>query len=476
MKDILFINMPSAFEAYKGSRLNAAMQVYPILSYACLAAILRERGFGVSILDLGIEKEPYETLNKTLDELKPRFIGITSTTPLFFEVQGISKIIREKFGTNVTIIYGGPHASGLPEESLKTTEVDIVVVGEGEGTIVEIVEQKPLSDIKGICYKEGDKVISTPSRDLIKDLDSLPFPALDLYKLEKYRNPRFVSRGTPTVNLQTSRGCAWKCSYCNKNISGRFYRIKSPERVIDEIKHLIKLGAGEFRVVDDQFATDINRAKRICEMMIKENLHIPWNLGGGIRADRVDEEFLVLAKRAGCYQVGIGFESGDQDSLNSVDKALDLEDSIKCMKLIRKTGLESVGFFMLGLPSDTEESLKKTIDFAVKLMPDFGKVTITIPFPGSKLFDDYDRRGLIKSRDWTKYNLHNAGEIYQHPNLSHETLQKYYDLFYRKYYLNPRYITRRLIKSTLDRTLFQDIYYGLQTFFPKFFPGRLKNT
>ncbi len=129
-----------------------------------------------------------------------------------------------------------------------------MVSGEGENTILDILQQKPLSEIRGIYYKEkenGRKVTSTPPRDLIKNLDSITFTAIDLYKIEKYHNPRFVSRGSPTVNLQTSRGCAWKCTYCNKNISGRLYRMKSPERVIDEIKYMIRAGAGEFRILYD---------------------------------------------------------------------------------------------------------------------------------------------------------------------------------------------------------------------------------
>lgn len=472
MKDILFINMPSAFTAYRGTKLNAGMQVYPLLSYTSLGAVLKGKGFDVAVLDLGIEDEPYKMLDKTLDELKPRVVGFTSTTPLYFEVREISKIVRKKFGRDVRIVYGGPHATALPVDSLKDTEVDIVVSSEGEGTMLKIMEGRPLAEINGIYYKQNGDVLSNPPAPLIKDLDTLPFPALDLYDIKRYKCPKFLSKGTPTANMETSRGCPSACTFCNKNIAGRLFRKKSPDRVLDEIKYMLRMGAGEIRIVDDQFATDIERAKVICEKIIQAGLKFPWNLGNGVRVDRVDEEFLVLAKRAGCYQVGVGFESGDQASLDGINKGIKIEESIRCMELIRKVGLESVGFFMLGLPDDTEESLKKTVDFALKLMPDYAKVTITIPFPGTAMFEDYERRGLIKSRDWTQYNLHRAGEIYTHPNLSYKTLKHYYDMFYWKYYFHPRFLSRRIVKSFSEETVLQDIYYGLQTFFPTLFPAR----
>ncbi|MDO8125628.1 MAG: radical SAM protein [Candidatus Brocadiales bacterium] len=472
MKDILFINMPSAFTAYKGTKLNAGMQVYPLLSFTSLGAVLRGKGFNVAVLDMGIEDEPYKKLDKTLDELKPRVVGFTSTTPLYFEVKEISGIVRKKLGPNVRIVYGGPHPTALPEDSLKETDVNIIVCSEGENTLLEIMEGKPLADINGIYYKKNGNIHSTPPRSLIRDLDALPFPALNLYDIKRYKCPKFLSKGSPTVNMETSRGCPSACTFCSKNIAGRLFRKKSPDRVLDEIKYMLKMGAGEIRIIDDQFATDINRAKIICEKIIQAGLKFPWNLGNGVRVDRVDEEFLTLAKRAGCYQVGIGFESGDQASLDGINKGIKIEEGIRCMELIRKVGLESVGFFMLGLPDDTEESLKKTVDFALRLMPDYAKVTITIPFPGTAMFEDYERRGLIKSRDWTQYNLHRAGEIYRHPHLSYATMKRYYDAFYWKYYFNPRFLTRRIVKSFSAGTVMLDVYYGLQTFFPTLFPAK----
>ncbi|MFC1990598.1 B12-binding domain-containing radical SAM protein [Chloroflexota bacterium] len=470
MQDVLLVNLPSAFGTYKGTKVDVYVQVYPVLSLACLAAVLRQKSFSVSILDLGIEKkEPFLVLDRTLDKLKPRIVGVTCTTPLYFEAAEISRAVKKRMGKEVITVIGGPHASALPEECLKTSTFDIVVVGEGDNTIVEIAEGRSLSDIKGIYYKEGEKILSTPPRPFIKDLDSLPFPALDLFDIPRYRSSKLVSRKTPMIDFMTSRGCAFNCSFCGKGVFGRRFRAKSPERVIEEIKYMLGLGFQEIRFVDDMFTTDMEHAKTVCQMILKEGLHFPWNLAAGLRVNCVDEEFLSLAKRAGLYQVSVGFESGDQACLDSIDKGITVEQGLKAMEMIRKAGLECVGFFMLGLPAETEESMKKTIDFAVKLMPDFAKVTITMPLPDARLFREYEEKGLIKSRDWSQYKLHGAGDVYQHPTLSHEKLEEYYELFYRRFYLNPKYLFRRAKISLSRGTFFLELYYGLRIFFPRLF-------
>lgn len=473
-KDLILINPPSAFQAYAGTRINAAFQNYPVISLACLAAMARQAGFSVAILDLGIEHEPFEYLEAKLKELTPRFIGITSTTPLFPEVANLSKFIRMRVDSETKLILGGPHATALPEECLRQSDFDMLVYGEGDETLAEILQNKNLAEIKGIYYRDGNNIITTPRREMIQNLDSLPFPALDLFEIKRYKCPRVLNRKSPMVNFMTSRGCLYQCTFCNKNIFGNQFRAKSVDYVIDEIKHCLKIGIQELRFVDDEFTTDINRAKAICEAIIKNNLKFPWNLAAGLRVNRLDEDFLRLAKKAGLYQTALGFESGDQNSLNSIKKGIVVEQSIKAMEILKKVGgIETVGFFMFGLPADTEESLKKTTDLALKLMPDYAKVTITMPFPGTDLYRQYEAAGLIKSRDWTKYLLHEGGAIYKHPNLSHEIMKKYYDDFYRRFYLNPRYLAKRLWFGIRNGTIWADAVAGLQTFFPNVFKSKL---
>lgn len=471
MGEVLFVNAPSCFCAYPGTRTNAIVQVYPLLSHSLLGALGKQAGKKVEILDLGIIADWQKALTDKLKEFRPDMVCMTSTTTLFPEVAEVSFFIRRIVGNGVTLIVGGPHATALPEDSLRQSAFDILVAGEGEPAFTAIVSGLSYSDIPGVYYKDGEEIRSTPGYSTVEDINTLPYPAYELYDLNKYNflAPKMVVRATPMANYMASRGCYGSCSYCNKNIFGRKVRYKTPEVVIDEIKYLLKAGIRELRFVDDMFTANMKKARRICELILENNLKFSWNLASGVRVDCIDGDFLKLAKRAGCYQIGFGFESGDQKSLDSVNKGTTIEQAYKAMEAVNEAGLESVGFFMLGLPADTEDSLKKTIDFAKKLSPTFAKVTITVPFPGTKLFSDYESQGLIKSKDWSKYNFHDIKDIYRHPTLSIETLERYYHKFYYSYYLRPSYLTRTFVNSLRDATFFHYLYYGILTFFPKLF-------
>lgn len=474
MRRILFINAPSSFASYAGTKVNATVHSQLIVSYAILAAVARKMGEPVEILDLGIFRDWQNLLVKKLKEFDPDLIGMTSTSPLFPEVAELSFIIRKLVRRNCILVLGGPHASVLPEESLLQSAFDLVVKGDGENSLSSIIKGEEYKGIPGIYYREGEEVKSTPGSNPVMDLDSLPFPAYDLYDISKYKTPRIVARKNPSVVYMTSRGCVYRCTFCSRYVYETKVRFKSPEVVIDEIKYFKKLGIRCIRLADDMFSTDMPRAKRICELMIKNNLKIPWALTNGLRTNKVDLELLKLAKRAGCYEVAFGFESGDQNSLDSINKGIKVEDGFKAMELVRKAGLDSLGYFMFGLPGDTEESLVKTTEYAKKLNPAMAKVTITVPFPGTRLFDDMEEKGLIKTRDWSRYNLHKPEEIYQHPNLSMKILKKYYDKFYVEYYLRPSYLIPTLFRSIKDGSFFVKIYYALQTFLPNVFFAKVK--
>lgn len=505
---VAFVTVPCTFRAYTGTRLNAATQIYPIQAYQWLSAWLKQLNFKTCVLDMAVAdpSEAWKALPKFLLQEKPKYIGLMVVTPSFYEVKLVGMIAKDLLGPDVVVIHGGIHASALPEESLTETMCDAVVTGEGEKTFGEICQGMPLKDVKGIVYRE-DKgrrmtltaaqivdrltkdepayniqlgaVISdepdirrTVPRPLMrtKELDSLPFQDLELYDVWRYKNPRIIAKSHPLINFETSRGCPFTCNFCSAEDS---YRTLSPDRVIEHLQNFKRHGIREVRFSDDQFLTNIKRGKAIVSKMLETNLKFDINLGNGVRADRCDEEFLQLFKRAGLYQLGAGFESGDQASLDSLQKSLDVEKSVSVMQMIRRQGIEVVGFFMIGTPADTFRSMQKTIDFAKLLMPDFAKVTICIPFPDTRLFADYNRRGLILSRKWDDYNIHKSTAIYRHPNpeLTPEVLSQWYNKFYREFYGNPRYLARQGVKSVLNGSVFWKGYYAVKTFFPKFIPG-----
>ena len=370
-----------------------------ILSLACIAAPLRNAGCEVRILDLNLERKPEPALRDALTVFRPEYIGFTFTTAIFHLAQRYAKVARAVLPT-ARLVCGGPHATHLAEEVLQQTEFDIVVRGEGDETIVDIVTGKDLGKIPGIVFKDGDRITRTLPRAMIPEIDTLPFPALDLYDVRRYVHPKIVAKRNPVASMETSRGCYAACTFCDKRRSK--YRVKSAERVVDEMKHILSLGFREIHLVDDMFTADLRRAKEICRSIIRSGLDVSWYPRGGIRVDRVDEEIFVLMKQAGVWHVAFGVESGVQEVLDAVQKQITPDKIRRAITLARKAGLETEGYFMLGLPGDTAETIEETVRFSTSLDLDYAKYAITVPLPGTPLFDDWDRAGVIKTKDWSK--------------------------------------------------------------------------
>ncbi|MBW2981159.1 B12-binding domain-containing radical SAM protein [Candidatus Woesearchaeota archaeon] len=460
-KKVLLVNPPSSLRAYSKSKIKVAIPEIPILNLATLAGSLILAGHDVQILDLAISPSPLKDLVKKLESFNPNFVGVTCTTPLFHEAANTSREVK-KINKEMVVIAGGSHPTALPEDTLLNSDIDIVVMGEGDYIICDIVKGKKLSEIKGICFRKNGKIIKNERCGYIEDLDKLPYPAWHLFDIKKYKTPRLTSKKNPVGAIETSRGCIYNCTYCNKKIHGTHFRFKSAKRVVDEMEYMLNAGFNEIHIWEDQFSTDLPRAKKICDLIVERGLKFPWNIFTGIRVNCIDEEFLRKAKRAGCYSISFGPESGNQHLLNNIRKGITLDQCRRAFKLARKVGIETVAFFMLALPGETEETMKKTIDFAIELDPDYAKGTMTLPFPSTPLFDELDKKGLIKSKDWSLYNFHNTTEVYTHPNLDWDTIQKYYDLFYRKFYFRPKYIARRIAKGLLNGNVFYDIYYFIK--------------
>ncbi|MDD5650618.1 MAG: radical SAM protein [Candidatus Nanoarchaeia archaeon] len=462
MKFLLIIP-PSSIKVYKKSKLKAAVSEMPIVSIASLAAVLEENKVNTQILDLSVSLDPLNDLNNKLIMFNPDYVGITFTTPLYNEAKEIADIVK-KFNPKIITIAGGVHVTALPQDTLKELNFDIAVLGEGEETLKEIIDKKPLSKIKGIAYKEKNKIKINPRRELIKNLDSLPLPAWHLFDLTKYKSSKLTTRNQPVGPIETSRGCVYGCTYCNKDIFGRTFRFKSPERVIKEIEHMLKSGFKEIHVWDDNFSTNLERAKKICDLIVEKNLKFSWALACGVRCDCIDEEFLLKVKKAGCYAIYLGVETGNPEILKKINKGETLEQIKKAFDMCKKIGIETVAFYMLGLPGETIETMNQTIEFAKNLGSDYAKFTITVPFPSTPLFHEWDKAGIIKTKEWSKYNFHTASKVYDHPNLSWDTLEKYYNKAYREFYFRPGYITHKIIKDIKKHRLLLDAYYALKTF------------
>ncbi|MBN2381684.1 radical SAM protein [bacterium] len=464
--DLVLINPSTSLKVYAKSRIKAAIPVIPLYSIALMAAEVRARGKIVEILNLPVIEDPLAELASYFERTRPRVAGITFTTPLYPEAAQIAGLIRNSLSPETVLIGGGVHPTSLPEETLAETVFDAVFIGEADETLPDFLETEPQdwSSIPGLAFRENGQIRKTERSEQVKDLDRLPFPAWDLFDVPSYLSPRITSRRNPVGSIITSRGCVHRCIYCNKNVLGNKFRALSAERVVDEMEFTLKSGFREIHVWDDQFSTNLKRAKHICELIIERGLDFTWNIFNGIRVNSLDEEFLRLAKRAGCYSISFGIESGNQTLLDTLQKGITLDDCRRALSLMKRVGLESVTYFMIGLPGETEQTMQQTIDFACELNADYAKVAVLVPLPDTEVYYMFERENRIISREWSRYNFHLAEKIFEHPNLSQEQMTKAYYRFYRQFYLRPSYIGRHFIKSLVQGRLLHDFYYMIRTF------------
>ncbi|MBF0531646.1 MAG: cobalamin-dependent protein [Candidatus Omnitrophica bacterium] len=475
MPKLLFIN-PSYKASYVSPTASILDPVFPTVGLLSLAAVAEKAGYEVAILDLSYQIYNWRVVADRLRDFKPDIVGLTGTTPLMNQIRDMSVLIKEQF-PHILVVAGGAHVSALPKESLAESLLDVVVMGEGEATLGEICQGVPLEKIAGICYRDASGLTrQNPCRDFIPDLDQLPFPAWHLFDAQEYKNKisRILTRRVPSCMVEFSRGCLYTCDFCASKITmGHGYRKKSPQRCAAEVRRLYEYGWREFALTDDIFTSDKEWAKAVCQEIIKAKLDIIWTCTNGIRVESADTDLFRLMRQAGCYRVSFGLESGDESVLKAFGKggAATLAQGKSAVQKAKKAGLDVSGFFLLGLSPDTEDSMRKTIEYASRLPLDMLKFGIAIGFPGTRMFYEYQAKGLIKSFDWEDYNVYTTRGLFAHPNLKFETVQEYVAQAYQKVIFgNPGFILRRIFHSLLSGDLYWDGYYGLKLALAHLFP------
>lgn len=459
-KRVLLVVPPYYAHIYGNSVVRSVTsRSYMVLSLGALASPLREKGHEVRILDLNIYDHPEERLIEVVKEFKPDIAGISSTSPIFRLAAKYSKMLKE-LSPGILTVVGGVHPTIFPKEPLEQSDFDMAVFGEGEDTLLEIVQGNAPETIKGVAFRKNGAVTVNPQRGAFLDLDRMPMPALDLYEIQKYRHPRAVAKRSPVTSLETSRGCFGQCVFCN--MRNTKFRFKSTERIIREIEYALSLGYREVHFLDDNFTANRKRAADICKTIIDKKMDFTWQPRGGLRVDTVDEEIFRLMKRAGAWTVPFGIESGNQAISDRNKKGIKLEQVSKAVSAARKAGLRTEGYFMLGLLGETEQTVKDTIAFAKSLDLDLAKFAVTIPLPGTPMFDELDRMGMIKTKDWSKYTFSTPpSEIYTHPTVDVGILDHYYEEAHREFYFRPKQMARLAMNSIKTGQLFDDI----KTFF-----------
>jgi len=454
-------------------RLPIDTRTTPHLGLAYLAAVSEERGDEVRIYDGDVEEQPVEEFVR---EFKPHIVGITANTPQVMSAWRTAAAIKAV--ADVPVVLGGPHVSIVSEdldfESARRPEVDIVVRGEGEAIWVEILdrledflrdqpefstaalmhpEAQVWEGLLGITYQTSDGELHRhPDHPPIADLDALPWPAYHLFKMERYTNLQpTVDRveGARSFSIMTSRGCPYRCTFCSQSIMPVKWRARSPENVLAEWRHLVEdLGAEEIGVLDDSANIRRDRLHELCDLLIAHKLnHVPWIFVNGIRANLADKELLAHMKAAGLKRTAFGVESGDPDILRSINKRLNLDTIRWAFRNAREVGVETIGFFILGLPGETEETMERTIRFAIELDPLIANFSMMTPFPGTKVYELVKREGRLLMKTWEDYVFFEGRARYEMGDLTAELVERKWREAYRRFYLRPSRIVRTLLRK-----------------------------
>lgn len=428
--------------SYAGSK--EMTPIFPPLGLAYIAALLRENGVEAKILEANAFDLGYEQIKQAIIKDNPEFIGLTATTCLIQEASRIAKIAKEC--SNAKIIVGGIHASCMPQKTLEEfPDIDIIVRGEGEYIILDIAQGKPLNEIWGVSYRDGDKIINNPERGVIEDLNKLPFPARDLLPMRKYFSAG--ARRRPSDYILSSRGCPYSCIFCaDYLVHGKRFRARSPENVVAEIEMLIeKYGIREFDFVDDNFTLLPERVEKICDMLIEKgiNKRVVWRCSNGVRIDRLSPALLKRMKKAGCYMLSLGIESGDEKILENIKKGITLDGVRKTVQWCKAVGIETRGLFMLGNLGENEETMNRTIEFAKSLDLDTATFHITVPFPMTEYWNIIEKEGKIFANKWQDYIAY--GRVtFQHGCLTPKLLLKMQKRAYKEFYMRPFFIIKRI--------------------------------
>jgi len=450
---VLLINPPTfnMLPTMLPRSIDEARGYNPPLGLLYLAAYLQKNSkHQVEILDCQVEKLDYKQIENKIQEQNPDAIGLTTMTFTLIDVLNIAKITK-KINPEIRTILGGPHIDIYPKETIKQSNIDYLVLGEGEKPLKNLLDNiNPLNNlhqIKSIVFKDNGEIINTGRAELNQDLDSLPFPARHLTPYQKYSS--VLSKVKPITTMFTSRGCPYKCLFCDRPHLGKFFRARSAKNVVDEIEECQKMGIKEILIYDDTFTVNRQRVMDICSEIQKRNLDIHWDVRA--RVDTVDKKLLEIMKKSGCQRIHYGVEAGTQKILNVLRKGITLEQVEKAFKLSREIKLETLAYFMIGSPTETKKDILKTIKFAKKINPDFTHITITTPFPATDLYRMGLEQKIWPNDHWQKF-AENPRANFISPVwekiLSKEELVLLIRKAYRTFYFRPKYLLKRLFKLT----------------------------
>jgi len=429
-----------------------------------LISVLRQHfpgQFEIDLVDKALYNLNFEQMRDKIKKFSPDLVGFSCLSMEADDMDKLARIVKEINPKCITIL-GGPHASVFYDYALEKSPIDIVVIGEGETTFPELIQRlqkdEPIDNVNGIAFKKGGKIILTPPREMIENLDSLPFPAWDMIDFKQYSRVAPMNvyySAIPVTVIFTSRGCPFHCAYCHK-IFGKRTRFRSPKNVIAEIELLTeKYGVKEIQIVDDIFNFDLARAKRICDLIVERGIKIKIAFSNALRGDMMDKELIHKLKKAGCYSIAYAVETASPRIQKLINKNLNLDKIKQAINWADDEKINTHGYFMLGFPGETKEEIEKTIKWACD-----SKLTIAVFFSvviyprqplmeiAKKIYPDFD------FTEWKMFDLRYWAEKPFYAKATGIDLFKIQRDAYRRFYLNPKRILRIWLRFPRNRNYF----------------------
>ena len=449
MARVLLIN-PGMDVAAAFGEYRSLMEPMPCVGVAYLAAAARQYGHEVRVLDNFVENLPTAEIARLTREWDAQVIGLSMLTPSAHSTTELGRALRRQTGAKV--VYGNLHAALFADEVLNDDAGDAVVHGEGEHSFPLLAEaladDRLPTEIPGLSLFDGKNVIHTGPPQVIEDLDALPWPAWDMLPHRSYTFLPFVTVAKPCLSLLSSRGCPFSCRFCALGYQGNRVRTRSAENIAAEIDWLVRdYGIRHVGFVDPIFPLNKKIGLAVCEAIRARNIPHQWWWTSETRVDVIDEEICRAMRAARCKRILFGVESGVNELLTGVGKNFTTDDARRAVRVARAAGLEISAFFMLGLPGETAEMTRRTIEFARELDIDFAKFGLTVPLPGSALYDEMVEQGRIERHEWDKFTTFNPDPdslAYIPEGMTGAQLQRLHRRATWRFYARPKMFFRQL--------------------------------
>lgn len=410
----------------------------PPLGILSIASYAETHGYSVRVLDVHAERLDDADVVSRVAEARPRYVGISVLTNMAIPAHYIARLCKRTV-PDCVVVCGGVHAEAMPEAMLANSAIDAVVRGDGEDAMLEILHGRPFAEVLGLSYRDGNEVIHNSPRPVEMDLDRFPMPAYHLVDFSHYFPAVGSYRNLPAINMLMTRGCPGKCTFCNSAFTT--LRSRSAASVVEQIKLLrYRYGIRQVQFYDDTFTVAKTNVLGFCRKLVEDKVDVTWT--AYIRGDCFNEEMAAAMKRAGCHQVLVGVETGDEQIMHNIGKPINRARYVEAVKIAHKYGIEVRGSFIIGNIGERQETMEKTLQFAKDLDLDLFQLSVNTPYPGTQLYQYAVTNNLLTHTNWSEYG---QGTVLVHlPDLTPEEIYAFERYAFRSFYLRPKMLLRQL--------------------------------